>query len=620
MAEGDKTTQKTSQSTTQTTKTGKPATFGGGNLSSGNMLNMILSGAQQQNQAIGQGAGVIAEQMARMEALMQGASQEQIDAVQMAAENAAEKANIDYQVATKVQEMQKLFGLNPDDVNNEIATSLSQADAARKARTSVRAEFDQLASADLLTNPIGYIMAQLKMPAVAAKNNALADQEDLALQNIQNRTALLANVKSTVTANTADQMRSLQLREAEAAAKAANAQLKQKEIENASKLASNQMQLIQVANMAGDNMRQALTSVIQLRDYQESSELRRMQREQILESKRMIDEEKAVLNARLKIVSDALGKDIPMTADRLKNMTNKKVQEKWLNVAQSGVFGEKMQESLEFYRGEGNPQKLPQSVVRTVQKLDGTASAYRSTAERAHLARNPTGKKLSSEEATALGYEMYANELEASANSRQETRDLSHSYWEKTYNPYVAQFTGFNSAINQLPELKGLGNNIVKSYVDAQLKSGITAENLTVDQQQQVLGAIIEDVRSRKLTPKDAASQISDYFRTAASYNLQLNHYNLFNLPPQEKYLFTVGGSIRAADNPQKVDLMDPKEVENMLIRKATIRSIPMTQLINPFAFPIYMEKTRKALQDVQEGKSPFNEPKPESKPAEKKE
>lgn len=571
---------KATQSESTSTKSGGgPAgTFGGGAFNSGDLISALLGTATQQNQAIQQGSDILTRQMALAQDLFASGNQMQAAAVTQAATNAAEKANIDYKINSTLEGIQRLYGMNPEDQNNEIATSLAAANSAREQYQGARAEYDQLAQTDFLSNPIGYLFAQLKMPTAAAKVNSLADAEERALQNIQDRNALLAGSKSVVTANTADQLRKVQLSQADAELKMAQGKMKTAEAENASRVASQQMQLIQIANMSGDNMRQALTSVIQLQDYQESKELREEQRRQIMEGKRLKEEEDARLNARLKVVSDSLGLLEPMTVQRLSKLTNKKAQEMWLRVAQTGSYGENMEESLKFYLGTGSAPEIIKgggaSTMQAANKLAQTGASYQSSAERAYMAANPTGKKLSPDESRALGYKMYQQEIEASMSSPTEVNDLSSSKWEKTYNPYVAQFVGFNKAIDTLPNYGMLKNNAVKKLVDDIIKTGVQGDNLSTEQQQQVMGAVIEKVRNRELTPAKAAADVAAYFSSAAAYNRELNKYDLFALPQQNAYLYTLEGTSLPGDNRQKTNLMDPKDVENAIIRKAKARTI----------------------------------------------
>ena len=140
--------------------------------------------------------------------------------------------------------------------------------------------------------------------------------------------------------------------------------------------------------------------------------------------------------------------------------------------------------------------------------------------------------------------------------------DLSSKEWDKTFNPYVAPLLSFSAAINSQPELAGMKNNLVKQQIDALVTAGtIKGDNLTSQQQTQVIAAIQKQMLDKKIDSKKAAADVTAYFKSAAAYNLQLSQYTSFALPAQNKYLYT-----QPESGPQ-VDLFDPVAVENMMTR-----------------------------------------------------
>ena len=568
----EKTGASQSSSTSVRTGGGSTGTYGQGTVQGADLVSMLLGNAQQQTQMMSQGLGDLLglSSQAQQKAVQSIAEQQAV--VNSAAQVAAGKAEVDYRANKTIENLQNMFGLSQDDQNNAIATNLATINATQQAYKGARAEYDELATTDLLSNPLGYILAQIKMPTAAAKVNALADQEANAVADIDTRTRQLANAKSTVTANTADQLRDLQLETAKNEKRLAEAKLLAAEGGSLVQAASSKMQAITIANQMGDNTRSTLLGVASLEDRAEGAEIRNEQKRQIMEGKRLKEEEEARLNARLKTVSDAKGMLEPMTVQRLKTLTDKKSQEEWLAAAQSGAFGERLDDSLRFYLGQGSSKSAIMnaggaSTWTTAEKLARQGAQYAGTVDRLHTKANPLGKKLTNEEARSQGYELYKNELIDSSMKVTEPADLSSSKWDGTYNPYVGQFRGFNSAIDQIPQLSGFKNNAVKVAVDTLMQAGaVTGENLTSAQQQQVFKSVIERVKARELEPKKAAADIAAYIRGISAYDRTLNKYDLFSLPPQTSYLFTLDGSWPTMSR-DKVDLMNPVDIENKILK-----------------------------------------------------
>lgn len=569
----------TSDSVSTRTGGGPTGTFGGGMLDSSQLIQMLLNSTKQQNSLMataGSEAGTANAQAQQLQTQSIAAQKAVADA---AAANAGKKAAIDYTMNKTVQDLQSLFNMDPSQVNNEIAVSLTAAQQAKEARVSARAEYDQAAQTSVLDDPLGWIIAQVKLPQLAAKNNALADAEDLALQNIDTKTKLLSNAKATVTANTADQVRDLQLSQAQNEAALSNARLDSEQAKVIVSSAQARLQQAQIANQIGDNTRSTLVAVTGLQDREEAQVFRMEQKKTVMEGKKLKEEDDARLNSRLQDVSTSLGMVEPMTLSRLKTLTNKKEQEGWLNAALTGQYGEDLQNSVNFYLSGAtrNAAITSPSVHGTAEKLERAGASYQPIAEHAAAAvAGPLGKKPSPAESRAMGYKMYQDSLVSSMSSPTDKADLGNSQWDKTYNPYVAQFVGLSKSIDTMPQLAFMKNNSVKVAVDNMVKSGaVVGPNLTSDQQNQVLGSVVQSVLERKKDPKQAAADVAQFFKASAGYNQNLNKYDLFGLPPQTNYLYTLPGDFSSFDA-YKVDLMDPTSVENAILRRVRQNKSPM--------------------------------------------
>lgn len=543
------------------------ASYGSGMMGSKDLLTALLGNNNTQNANIQAGAQQVsaAQQLADTQRAAGIAGQQ--GAIQGAAKVAAEKAQTAYQSAALGEQLQRMFNLDPTQANNEIATSLADAQAAKEARVSARAEFDQANSVSLLDNPVEYLLNQIKLPSLAAKNNALADQEDLALNNIQTKTALLKGAQNTIVANTADQVKQTSLEDAENTRKMAESQLLEKQGQYSAQSAAQKMQLIGLADKMSDNTRQTIGTVISLQDREENNAIRNAVKKEQTDKKALEQADEDRLNGRLSIVSQSLGLADPMTVRRLRTLQSKKDQDVWLTAATTGQMGEDLQSSLGFYLGNGSRSAIAASggasTYLTATKLADAGASQQAAVERAAMA---TGKKLSVTESRAQAYKSYEDSIVASMKSPTEKTDLSSSTWDKTFNPYVAPMKSFSNAIAIRPELSGLKNNAVNKVVlDLLSTDAVKGDNLTADQQQQVISAISKQVENRTLTPAKAAADVSVYFTAASAWNRQMNGYSLFALPVQDSYLFTMDGET----DRKKVDLMNPATLENALMKRA---------------------------------------------------
>ena len=539
----------------------------GGVFDSRSLLSMLLGNNQQQNANIAAGAQEVGAVQKEAQVKRNAAVVGQQAAITGAADIAARSAEVSFQQRALGEQLQRAFNLDPTVAGNEIETSLAQAEAAKNARVSARAEYDQAVSVGLLDDPLQFIINQVRLPSLAAKNNALADQEDVALNNVREKTQLLASAKSTLVANTADQMKSVELDSAKNASTLAQAKLSEEEARNLSQVATQKLQLIALTDKMGDNARATIGTVITLQDREEQAQIRNAAKKAQSDAKAMEAEDVARLDSRLKLVSDSLGMAEPMTVRRLKTLQNKKDQDVWLTAALTGQMGEDLQKSLGFYLGNGSRNQITASggasTYLTATKLADAGAGYQSDVERASLA---TGKKMNSTESKAAGYKLYEDSVIDSMRSPTDKTDLSSSKWDKVYNPYVAPFKAFVGAINTRPELAGLKTNLVTVQAQNLLSTdAVKGDNLTAEQQQQVFGAIAKQVEDKQITPAKAAADISVFISASAAWNRQMNGYTLFSLPNQESYLFTMDGEV----NRRKVDLMNPATLENALMKRA---------------------------------------------------
>lgn len=570
-------------------------------------LIQTLLGLQNQQAQSGQ-AAIQALQSTNEQTNQANANALQKQRESVAASNQAAQYEIDntYTQNKLVEDLQRQLGLNPEDPNNIVAHNAAVAQESDREYETARAEYDKLTQADMLTNPLGYIMAQLKMPTVAARVNAIADRKDRALANIRESTAALQSAKSTVVANLADETARAQTERARAQSLAAEAQLAGIEASQSAARAGQIMQLYQVESQVANSAMSTIGTVSAMadriearaeraearKDREEERQLRRLALQEKLTAAKEKQDEKDRLNQRLAVVSKMLGRPEPMTVDELGKLTNKEEQMHWVEVAQTGQLGPDFRSSLGFYLNRGSRAGIEQAggkpVYQSAQNLQAGVAAFRGQAQ-AELTKANMGKAPKDAEVVARAFELYQASIVRAAGSKGAIDDLSSRVWDTTYNPYKANFLALNSSVSQgNPKYAALQNNLVKQQVDTLVKAGVVqSDNLTSDQQQQVVFSLIEQVKARKLSPQVAAAHISQYTKAAMEFNKEKTGYTLFALPAQDSYMFTIGGTF-GDNNRVQVNLADPTAVENAIQKHISKQGSGMQQmsgLVLPWTF-----------------------------------
>ena len=577
MADSSSTKQTASTAVTETTSNKGAPTYGG--FTGQSLANSLLSILSQSTQQVG------SLEQGRQAAFAEAQSKQQLSdgiaagAATAAGIQAARKAQLNYQQNSALESYQRELGMDPSDPQNILSQSLAQKEALRPQYEATRAEYDKAAGTDLLSNPLGFIMAQLKLPSLAAKTNALSDAMGRADVRMQVANEQLDTRRRTLIANSADQIREFELKQADIDAKIADSKLRAAEAATASRRAGELMQQIQVVNTVSDNQRQTIGQLASLRE-QEENRVERRQRMALVEEQRrqMLDEKKAKADqdARLDFLLAAVSQKLdmlePMTVQRLRSLSDRE-RNAWLNAALTGQMGETLYESLLFYGDKANRAGLAQggnaASYDAYTKLRTTGLAHQAEAERDAM---KTGKKLKPEEARAQGFNIYADRLLNSAEGVKSPEDLSSRKWDSEYNPYRAPALAVADLAQSDPRFVSLKNNEVAKAISSFAATAGIQGQLSSEQEQVVLKSIYEQARSRKILPAKAAADIAAFYRTAADFQYQQTQYDLFGLPKQQAYLY----SLEIGGERKKVDLFNPAELERALQRAITSDKEPL--------------------------------------------
>lgn len=478
---------------------------------------------------------------------------------------AQQAAEVKYKQNQQLEAAQAMLGLNPDDVNNEIAQSVARLNSAQQARKHELYNYQQLQSVDFMSNPVGYILAQLKAPGVVQRHNALASVENDAAQNIESRTNLLKNINSTVAANVADDIRTQQLTQARSESLAADMKRKELELNSSSKIATMYLQAAQFEDKKNDNKRQALGMLLQAEQAKISREGIALQRQALNEEKQrkaQTEQEKALelqkLNDSIKLVGTAIGRP-GMNLTTLQTIKDKKMLELWSYAAQNKSFGPDLQSSIEFVTQQGNMNLIMQGNPGTAVFLTKVQEGV--TAERKLIKAQAmaTGGKMTEEQEIAAAYASYSDKLRRSAGDPATTTPLNSSTWDGKLNPYKADF----QAMSGVPEVKD--NALMKAANVLGVRTG--------EQETTAIKAVFAQISQGTLTPPQAAKEISTFYRHAAKRNIETFAYNLAGMPVQTSYMVVLPAE-GWNGRPIAFDAMNPTSTEAAIAQAISMSSI----------------------------------------------
>jgi hypothetical protein len=544
------------------------------------LLGQLTQSANQRAAGYEQQAQIMNAETEAMAKTMQVNQQEAAQVAAQAGAIAQKEAAV---LATQQQvgeKAQVILGLNPDNMENQLISSMGEYDFAEGERKRVRQQYEALNRVSILDNPLAYLAAQLQLPQVAARNNELVAMRDSAAQNIQTRQALLAQHKSAVVANTSEQVKQINLEKAANAQRAAEIQLREAAMENSSKLAGRRLQAFQLSDKVFDIESDLINKQLQIGQYMMSLEERREARAERAAAaaeraakKQGEADELAALNVQFQRVSQFLGLTTPMTAEIWKKMPDPKKRQAWLEAATTGSIGPDLVSSLAFVQQQGNPEAIRRANPGVAQAANGMSAALESYAGQVQRSAMATGQKLKPAEIVDQAQSVYVNEIVASASRPGGGNSLTSARWDSVFNPYKAQHKMLVDEIASNEKHPLATNQYVNMIVTAiNTADNKGAPNLTAEQEQRALKAMADAVAKRQVSPETAANDISRYYRYSMAKNRDLYQYDLFNISPQTRYFGQIGtpGMFGKVSD---VDLSDPLQVKKALMEQAVAGS-----------------------------------------------
>lgn len=557
-------------------------------------INNIL---QQFTQASQQRQGQVNDMAARMDAdtqriqgLLTTNEQESQTIVSAAAEVAAAEAAVKYRTEKAKEGYTALAGMNPEDLNNQFNQSVAAYDVAERTRSQLETQraasmrrVEQLSGANLLSNPLEYLFAQLQLPKVAAQHNSLLNQEieavgqrDAATRNVTARAEMIRQKDSLIAGNTADAMLDIRTKQAKNAEAAAQVQLRQATADNISKIGA---RALDQYRLAGDNfslqsdMFNKLISVeqwkIAMAERAEARAERAAAASLRLKDVKTKDEMEAMLNERLAAASAALGYSEPFNVLSLKLLSQPK-QDALLQVAMSGTYGDSLPQAFATINTVGALDRISTTnpgMSTFVRNTTNSLSSYKDgVVDEIRKGTLPKNTKITDEAATN-----YTFEVGQSMSSLASRTPLSSNKWDNNgiFNPYKPQYNVLLDAVagDMMPELKG---NVALTAVDTLRKAagGNPGENVSGKTMENMFTSLAQQVADGSLPLDKAVQDIVVLHRTAAAKNLDMYNYTQFGLPQQTSTIIGVPAQVFGGD-PVKVDLMNAAGVKLALTRMA---------------------------------------------------
>lgn len=554
-------------------------------------INDILSSVLQSTQASNQRLAGVADmqgQVARQAQVTNAANtagaQADIPAAQALA---SQQADVEAQRAQMIQQLQASANLNPADADNAYVRGLADLTATNVQREQAHANLTKLATTDLLDDPIGFVMAQLQMPVAQAQAQALDAQAARQVQDVDTRLKLVASAKSTLTADTVQQVREIQLGQSALKAREASRALAQQETENASRIAGQYLQQANVLDKINDNTRQAYSMQLQAAQFNESLAERREARaeralrmQSMLSEKKMKDDEDAMLTAGLASASKLLGYPQPISIEAYKRMPGGKAKQQLGMLANSGSLGDSLYESfVAFNEAGGSIAGLQRGgntgFAKFMSGVDKTVDNYIAAARKPDkMGKTPTEK-----DAAVAGVNTYNSELVASSADPKTAKPLTSAHWDSNFTPYRQHLGLLSNAVTSGKAAGLAANPVLAAMKTVAAASQTTDGNISAEGEQTALRTVAQLVADRKLNENDAAKAVVQYYKTAAAVNLDFYQYTLAGLPVQDSYVAKVKVPGLLGDSTTKgYNLMNEVQAKMMLmeIAKQSARDTPV--------------------------------------------
>lgn len=569
------------------------------------ILQSFIGNAGQQINATQQMVQTYDKDTAQIASLFTENEQQATAAVQEAGLVAQQEAEVAYRIQAAKERTAAIAGMNPDDANNEYVRSMAAFNAEQRLieelepkRAEAMRVVESMAGADILSDPLKFLVAQFALPQAAAAHNQILNMEseaisrrDAAARNISVRAEMIRQKDSLIAANTSEEVKKITLRKTQLAQAQAQIQLRQARAENIGKIGARALDSFRLAQDTFKIQSDLLNKMMSLEQWKvqraaldEERAARAAARMEAEAKKKEADEETAFFNERLAAASYALGYTAPINVTMLKTLPADR-REQIVQVALSGQFGNGVLSSIQTLRQAGNFDAVVNTNPGMAQALRGYEMGIQSYVPLVTNEALKTGTKLKPKEQATEAADSYEQDVVSSAQSFAAPKSLNSAQWDKIFNPYKPQYLVVTDMVDagRVPQLKG--NAVVQATKTLRANIG-NRSNLDGTEMETLLKTLAMEVANGRLPLDKAAVDIAAFHRVAAAKNLELYNYTQFGFPQQTSAIISVQ-PVTMFSEPFKLDLMDPASVKTNLARMAREQKLGTIGMIgNAFAVP----------------------------------
>jgi hypothetical protein len=458
---------------------------------------------------------------------------------------------------------QALAGLDPNQLENEYAKSLSALNLAQSTYDSNRQTYDKITSTNMLEDPLGFIFGQLQLPSVAAKLNNSVAAISAATGNITARQELLQKQNSVVVADTIEQDR--KALGAQATKEMTDAAIKLNELKRGdlTTIASLKMQQISALNTNLDNRVKAKQLEIQAAEAAGNRALRARQIGEMDELKALrVKELKDKMEAQADYTTklSAFGKTMGFANEltpKLFNELSPQVQNAISTTMLNGRFGSDLPEALKTLT------VLPGAGVITdanpgLGKLMKDLSQYTIQATAA-LGKPKVGEVAPPvKDRPIIALSQLQSEIEASTSVPNSPYGSASSRWDSNPNPTLIDPRLMQSV--SLPN-----NSLAKAFNTVLSLKGPDAP-LSKKEEQKAYRIVRDMVINKQLTPDQAVADIVQYTKAGIFKSRDFYKYDKIGIETPKSY-YSEWEPVGAFGKSIPLDMTSPGSIKQALIK-----------------------------------------------------
>lgn len=502
------------------------------------------------------------EEIATQRRIAEAAQQAAIaDYATMQGEATKAKVAVDAAAALRRKQILDNANINPDVMSSQINQAFRIINDTAATLEPLGREIDEKAAVGIFDNPLMYLVNQTRLPGMVGEYNAIAEQQNRAIETARNLQTLAASQQSISAAMDADKIAEAGRLAAAADAKAAQAKLAEVQQQAAG---ATQRDIANRLAMAG----QKLDAQAQIVRFTKENQQMSMADRERQENAEALDLELQRVNDWLLMAGSKSQYNRAMWKSMPPAVRNRLVEYAGTGKIGTTLFGavaamEDVNGDLRAIANEGDA-----GAVNWLSRTRALADAKKADIVRITEAK---GGKVSLKELPQQAFDLVQQQydgenLDMSKASPSNPRKIDYVFATNNY-----KIAPSNRVISWLQEFGPAGKTPVADTVNEAV----------------ILDKLAADVVAGNITAAQAAKEVSEFYRMGVQVQAERTKYPIFGLEYVDKYIVKVPGDMWNPDRlaqPRGLDLTNPTAVETYLT-KATARKIysvqPLQQGLN---------------------------------------